>query len=270
MPELPEVETVRRELVGWLSGRTVRQVKRVDAPSGPKYAQLERAAGQRIETARRRGKFLLLPLSGGDELIIHLGMTGVISHRQPTGHLRIVIELDGRAKRRLYFQDVRRFGRMLVVVAGDYRVLPTLHRMGPEPLSPSFTATAFHEALQKSRSATKTLLLSQRPVAGCGNIYADEALWRARVHPRTPANQISKRKAATLHRAIVDVLRAAIEAQGTTLNDYRTVEGGLGAYVEQLLVYGHDGAPCRRCSSLLQKIVLSGRGTHFCGRCQRL
>ncbi len=106
-------------------------------------------------------------------------------------------------------------------------------------------------------------------MAGCGNIYADEALWRARIHPRTPANQLSRRKVAGLRQAIIEVLRAAIEAQGTSLNDYRTVEGELGGYLEQLRVYGHAGDPCPRCSATVQKTVLAGRGTHFCARCQR-
>jgi formamidopyrimidine-DNA glycosylase len=268
MPELPEVETVRRELEPWLIGRTIKRARRADAPAGPKYADLERADGQRILEVNRRGKFLLLPLSGGDELVIHLGMTGIVSHQPPTTHLRVLVDLNGRSKRRLYFRDTRRFGRFLVVPAGDYRSLPTLHRMGPEPLSADFTVTSFHRSLA-SRSVIKALILSQRPVAGVGNIYADESLWRARIHPLTPAGSVSKKKVAGLRTAIIEVLTASIEAQGTTLNDYRTVNGEVGAYLEQLDAYGHDGEPCSRCGATLRKIVVGQRGTHFCPRCQR-
>lgn len=269
MPELPEVETVRRELVPWLTGRAIVAARRVDA-HGPKYANLERAAGQRIESVDRRGKFLLLPLSAGDELVVHLGMTGIISHRQPPGHLRVLLELSGRGKRTLYFQDVRRFGRFLVVPRGDHHTLPTLHRMGPEPLGADFTVAAFAAALGRSRAPIKALLMSQRPVAGVGNIYADESLWRARIHPLTPACEVSRRKIAALRQAIVEVLEASIEAQGTTLNDYRTVNGEVGAYLVQLAAYGHTGEPCHRCSKAIARIVVGGRSSHFCPRCQRV
>ena len=269
MPELPEVETVRRELEPWLRGRRILRARRADAPPGPKYENLERADGQCIEAVRRRGKFLLLPLSGGDELIAHLGMTGIITPRDPNRHVRVVVELSGRKDKRLYFQDVRRFGRFLVVPAGDYRSLPTLHHMGPEPLGDDFDLAAFSSALRRSRAPIKTHIMSQRPVAGVGNIYCDEALWRSRIHPLRPASKISKRKIAALHEAIIAVLEASIQAQGTTLNDYRTVAGEVGAYLEQLDAYGHDGEPCNRCNTRLKKIVVGQRGTHFCPRCQR-
>ncbi len=269
MPELPEVETVRRELVPWLSGRQVKSARRADAPAGPKYANLERADGQRIEEVRRRGKFLLLPLSGGDELIIHLGMTGIISPTKPPGHLRVVVQLSGRRDRTLYFQDVRRFGRFLVVPAGDYRSLPTLHKLGPEPLEGGFGDKQFYTALQRSRSPIKAYIMGQRPVAGVGNIYTDESLWRARIHPLTPANLVSRAKVRALRQAIIEVLQASIVAQGTTLNDYRTVNGEVGAYLSELNAYGHAGKPCVRCQTEIKRIIVGQRGTSFCPRCQR-
>ena len=246
----------------------------MDAEPGPKYAGLERAAGQRIERVGRRGKFLLMPLSRGgceptDELVVHLGMTGVISPCAPAGHLRVRLDLDAGPQPTLYFRDIRRFGRFLVVPAGDYRLLPTLHAMGPEPLSGEFTVRGFHEALSRSSMPVKAHLLSQRPVAGVGNIYADEALWRARIHPATPADLVSRSKARDLHAAIRDVLEESVEAQGTTLNDYRTVNGEVGAFLEQLAVYGHAEEPCRRCGTPLSRTVIGGRSTHFCSRCQR-
>jgi formamidopyrimidine-DNA glycosylase len=269
VPELPEVETVRRELEPWLAGRTILRARREDAPAGPKYAELERADGQRISSVNRRGKFLLLPLSGGDELVIHLGMTGIVSPRRPRGHLRVRMELKGTRRRTLYFQDPRRFGRFLVVAQGDYRSLPTLHHMGPEPLSSAFGPTQLYGALAPSRAPIKALIMSQRPVAGVGNIYADEALWRARIHPLTPACRVGRRKAAALRDAIVEVLTAAIAAQGTTINDYRTVNGEVGGYLDELDAYGHDGEPCHRCGARLRRIVVGQRGTCFCPRCQR-
>jgi formamidopyrimidine-DNA glycosylase len=270
VPELPEVETVRRELAPWLTGRTILAAERL-APPGPKYRDLPRAAGQTLRAVERRGKFLVMPLSGGDELIVHLGMTGVVSHRAPAneGHLRVRLRLSGGPPDTLYFFDPRRFGRFLVVAAGDYRSLPTLAGMGPEPLSPAFTVAGFRRALLRSDSAVKTYLLSQRPVAGVGNIYADEALWRARVHPLSPARHVSAAAAARLHHAIREVLTASLEAQGTTLNDYRTVNGEVGAYLEQLDAYGHAEEPCPRCGRPLRRIVVGQRGTVYCAACQR-
>ena len=185
IPELPEVETVRRELEPWLTGRKILAAELVDAVPGPKYVDLERAVGATITAVNRRGKFLLLPL-GEDELVIHLGMTGIITPQDPEKHVRVRLELSPGANLALYFQDVRRFGRFLVVPAGDYRTLPTLHAMGPEPLSDDFNAEAFAKALKKSSTPIKTYLLSQKPVAGVGNIYADEALWGEQNPPADP------------------------------------------------------------------------------------
>jgi len=272
VPELPEVETVRRELAPWLAGRTVVAAERL-APAGPKYRELERSVGQCIEAVQRRGKFLILPLSGGDEMILHLGMTGVVSPAPPDAaepaHVRVRLRLSGGPPDVLLFRDVRRFGRLLVVPAGDYRGLPTLAAMGPEPLSEAFTLAGFRRSLAGSGMAIKAFLLSQRPVAGVGNIYADEALWRARIHPQTPARRVSRAKAESLRVAIREVLQASIEAQGTTLNDYRTVNGEMGAFLEQLAAYGHSEEPCPRCGAPLRRIVVGQRGTVVCPRCQR-
>ena len=271
MPELPEVETVRRQLAPWLTGRTVRTARRADAPSGPKYAHLERADGQTIRGVERRGKWLILPLSTGDELLIHLGMTGVVSATSPASHHRVTVELEPRGDRdTLYFQDIRRFGRFLVAPAGDYAGLPSLQKMGPEPLSEAFTPELFHANLKRSATAIKQHLMSQRAVAGVGNIYCDEALWIAKIHPRARSNRISRRRAEVLRDAIIDVLRASIERQGTTLRDYRTVDGDSGGYASRLNVYGKTGQPCPRCPDrAVKRILLGQRSTHFCRGCQR-
>ncbi len=269
MPELPEVETVRRELEPWLTGRTILKAERVDAPEGSKYSGLELASGQTIKTVNRRGKFLLLPLSHGDELIIHLGMTGVISPKDPGKHVRVKLSLSEGENPFLFFQDTRRFGRFLLVKAGNYSDLPTLFSMGPEPLSDDFNPGQFKAALQKSAMPIKPYLLSQKPVSGVGNIYADEALWASKVHPLTPAKKVAKRQIPLLVQMIKDVLAASIEAQGTTLNDYRTVNGEVGAYINELKAYGHKEEPCPRCGTAISKIVVAGRGTHFCPKCQK-
>ena len=261
---------MRRELEPWLTKRTILKAERVDAPAGPKYADLERAAGQRIEAVDRRGKFLVLPLSGGDDLIVHLGMTGIIAPTPFEKHVRARLRLDHAEQPTLYFQDVRRFGRFLVVPSGDYSSLPTLHAMGPEPLTGDFNDKQFAAALKKSSTAVKTYLLSQKPVSGVGNIYADEALWGAKIHPLTPANKVPKRQIPLLVAMIKDVLEASIRVQGTTLRDYRTVNGEVGAYLEELNAYAQTEAPCPRCGTPISKIVVAGRGTHFCKKCQKL
>ncbi|MBS3933273.1 MAG: bifunctional DNA-formamidopyrimidine glycosylase/DNA-(apurinic or apyrimidinic site) lyase [Truepera sp.] len=265
IPELPEVETVRLELAPWLTSAVITGTALM-APPGPKYAGLERAVGRRITAVNRRGKFLLLPLDSGDELVIHLGMTGVLSP-QPGSHLRVKLELDT-SPSALYFRDARRFGRFLVVPAGDYTSLPTLAALGPEPLGPDFYPARFAKAL-RVKTAIKTHLLSQRPVAGVGNIYADEALWRARLHPLTPSAHMSARSAARLCQAIKGVLSESLEARGTTLSDYRTVNGAAGGFGSFLQVYGRAGEPCLRCGRTIERLVVAGRGTHHCPRCQQ-
>ena len=278
IPELPEVETVRRELEPWLTGRRILSAALIDAQPGPKYANLKHAEGQQIVRVDRRGKFLLLPLASPDPqrdgterdvLVIHLGMTGVVTHVQPAAHERVRLTLDGRDKTTLHFQDVRRFGRFLLLEEGNPATLPTLAAMGPEPLADDFTTEALWRGVRGREAAIKTLLLSQRPVAGVGNIYADEALWRVGIHPRRPARQLTKKQVVHLHGAIRDVLQASIEAQGTTLYDYRTVNGEVGAYLEKLDAYGHEGEPCRRCGTTIERIVVGQRSSHVCPTCQR-
>ncbi len=263
------METIRQELSPWLTDRTIKNAELVDATPGKKYARLTQAEGKRILTVNRRGKFLLLPLAGDLELVIHLGMTGVLTHKLPKKHVRVRLKLEKGKKPYLYFQDTRRFGRFLVVPKGEYRSLPTLHSMGPEPLEKDFNDQQFARALECSSTAIKTYLLSQKPVAGLGNIYVDEALWKAKIHPLTPAKTL-KKKAPLLRKVIIDTLLASLEAKGTTLSDYRTVNGQVGNYGETLNVYGQQGMPCPNCQTLIEKNILSGRGTHFCPKCQRL
>ena len=256
------------------------------AAPGPKYRGLDRLAGQTIQAVTRRGKFLVLPLERAgerlDDLVVHLGMTGVVSAAAPARpqHLRVSLQLSPGGQvpvilgerqpsgETLYFTDIRRFGRFLVTPAGDYRELPTLHAMGPEPLSDDFTPEGLERALARSGMPVKTYLLSQKPVAGLGNIYVDEALWRSGIHPLTPADAVPQALMAGLHRDIREVLSESIAAEGTTLSDYRTVKGTGGAFQSRLQAYGRSGEPCLLCGSTLERLVVGGRSTHFCPTCQ--
>jgi len=309
VPELPEVETIRRQLGPRLLGRTV-----VDATAYPheKFLPALATVGDAIVGLHRRGKFLIAGLSGPEsdradrELVVHLGMTGQLllddradpvadtrsgsdpvadtrsgsdpvadtrSGSDPVAdtrsgsdpHQRASWSLDDGSV--LRFRDVRRFGRIVVADAGDRSWSATLSQMGPEPFDPTFDAEFLRDRVRRSTRAVKTQLLSQRIVAGVGNIYADEALWAARVHPR--ANRLSRPAAGRLVDALRSVLQAGIDAGGTTLRDYRTADGGSGAFQHELRCYGRAGEPCDRCGGTLRRVVIDARSTTFCATCQR-
>jgi formamidopyrimidine-DNA glycosylase len=196
---------------------------------------------------------------------MHLGMTGAFRFDLTDPYVRARVWLDD--GRELTFRDPRRFGRMAVVDAGDYSSLPTLRDLGPEPLSDDFDVRAFARFLRRSHAPIKPILLSQRAVAGVGNIYADEALWSARINPLS--RHIGKPRAVLLHSAIREVLSSAIEREGTTFRDFQMVNGESGRNAGFLIAYGQAGRPCPRCSTPLRKIVLGGRGTTYCPHCQR-
>ncbi len=266
MPELPEVETIRRQLEPALIGRLV-----VDAWTfgTPKFAAACDIIGAHIDAVGRRGKYLICDLDDDRQLVIHLGMTGVLrissgtAERDP--HLRASWTLDDSTV--VEFSDTRRFGRIAVVPTGNYRTLATLNAIGPEPLSDDFNVVDFHRSLNSSNRSIKTQLLSQRPVAGIGNIYADEALWRARVHPSS--RRIGRPATHRLHAAIRDVLAESIGRRGTTLRDYRTFSGDRGANQNSLQVYGRSGEPCDKCGTELRAFTLDARTTTYCPRCQK-
>jgi formamidopyrimidine-DNA glycosylase len=304
MPELPEVESVRRQLAPELRGRRVVSVWWDPYPR-TRLSDLHLLEGRRLEDVHRRGKYLLCPLSPPDgrtdlELVLHLGMTGSFrlvplpapdAHEEPGSgaddepgpdradedaadgadpdaptHVRASLVLDD--DRVLLFRDPRRFGRMSVVPAGEYRGrIPTLAQLGPEPLSDAFEVGRFAAALAATSAPVKAKLLDQRLVAGVGNIYADEALWRARIHPAS--RRVGRRRAAALHRAIREVLTAAIEREGTTFRDYQMVNGQSGRYVDLLDAYGQGDLPCRRCGTAMRRTVIAQRGTTYCPLCQR-
>jgi formamidopyrimidine-DNA glycosylase len=213
----------------------------------------------------RRGKYLLCPLDRGLELVLHLGMTGVLHFGAADAYTRARVALDD--GRELVFRDVRRFGGLAVVEAGAYGPLPSLARLGPEPLSAEFDPRRFARDLAATRAPVKPYLLSQRPVAGVGNIYADEALWLSRIHPAS--RRVGRGRALALHGAIRQVLTEAIAREGTTFRDYRMVNGESGRNAAYLLAYGQAGRPCPRCGVPLRKVPLGGRGTTFCPACQQ-
>jgi formamidopyrimidine-DNA glycosylase len=263
VPELPEVETVRRQLAPLVVGR------RITAGWGhpsAKFASAPLAAGPAVEAVGRRGKYLLLALDDGRELVVHLGMTGQLRLRTdgPDPHVRAWWALDDGAV--LELRDVRRFGRVGVVQAGDYASLPTLAAQGPEPWDEALDDGGLWRALRRSRVRVKTQLLSQRPLAGVGNIYADEGLWRAGVHPAR--RTVTRAEAAGLLDALRAVLEQGIANGGTTLRDYRTVEGAPGRNQLELGCYGRAGEPCARCGTTLVRSVVDGRGTTHCPACQ--
>jgi formamidopyrimidine-DNA glycosylase len=266
MPELPEVESVRRQLDPELSGRRAVEAWTDPLPTVPReFHDVERLIDRTIESVGRRGKFLICPLDEGLELILHLGMTGSFSFGEPDAWARATVTFDD--GRTLVFRDPRRFGRMAVVDKGDYRGIPTLEALGPEPLSDEFDPAVFAARLARTTSPIKPYLLSQKPVAGVGNIYADEALWLAQIHPLS--RRVGRERAYRLHEAIREVLSGSIEREGTTFRDYQLLTGESGRNVSFLIAYGREGQPCPRCGTPLRKIVLGGRGTTYCPRCQR-
>ncbi len=269
MPELPEVETVRSQLAPRLEGRTLARVEILDprlTRPHDLFEVTEELEGDRVVAVERRGKYLLLRLESGFGLLVHLRMTGGF-HWQPVSHERAVLELDDGT--RLAYRDVRRFGTWLVLE--DAELDPYLAtKNGPEPLGPRFTSRWLADQLGRRRAPLKAVLLDQRVVAGLGNIYADEALWRARVNPQRLANELSADEVARVTRAIRAALRTGIERQGSTLRDYAAPDGTSGSMQDEFRVYGREGEPCSRCRSTITKTRVGGRGTWFCPRCQPL
>jgi formamidopyrimidine-DNA glycosylase len=270
MPELPEVETTRRKIEPLLVGRTLTRIEH-DAPH--KYANTHLAEGRTVTGIGRRGKYLLLQLaaseaaddSGPLELLVHLGMTGGFRLEQGP-HTRVTLHTDEGA---VYFNDARRFGKVAVVRPGEYAAFPTLHGMGPEPLSDDFKEADFVK-LSASAGAVKPWLLSQKPVSGVGNIYADESLWMSQLHPAQ--TRLKPAEAKKLYAAIREVMTAAVAAGGSTLSDgtYQQHDGEAGLFQLRHHAYARNGTPCDRCGTTIEKIVLAQRGTHFCPQCQVL
>ena len=283
MPELPEVETVMRGLAPTMTGAVISraEVRRPDLrwPFPPRMA--ERLTGQQVLGLRRRSKYILADLGSGESLLIHLGMSGrmlisgdplgqfVHDHPAPEKHDHVLLQMDNGA--RITFNDPRRFGAMDLMAtegADRHKLLATI---GPEPLGNDFHEDHLVAALEGRNMPIKSALLDQRIVAGLGNIYVCEALYRAGIHPARKAGRISRQRRAALVPIIRDVLTEAIAAGGSSLRDFRQTDGELGYFQHRFDVYGREGEPCRTpgCDQKIRRIVQSGRSSFYCGQCQR-
>ena len=289
MPELPEVETYVRALEPLLRGKTVlaaeaRWPRIIAAPDASLFRRLIR--GRRFVSFGRRGKYMLFGLDSGETLVVHLRMTGELRLHPPAGprqgddpsasepgaaaapvpvdkHTHLIFELDtGEALR---YRDPRKFGRVWLVA--DTKTV--VGKLGPEPLADGFAPQSLAQALAHRKANVKSLLLNQTVVAGVGNIYADEALFRARIDPRRAGGELAAEEIARLHQGLRDVLQAGIEAQGSSLQNYAPPTGGKGGFQEQFQVFRRGGAPCFRCNTPVSRIVLGQRSTHFCPLCQK-
>jgi formamidopyrimidine-DNA glycosylase len=271
MPELPEVETIRRQLAPRVQGRVLARVRVDDErwcmPLAP--PAMERALqGRRVESLGRRGKYLVWELSGERYLLQHLRMTGNLLYDpadRPV-HTRVAIDLDdGHA---LLYVDARRFGTGQLAEGRDGLDDFLGARLGLEPFDPGFGAEHLRALARDSRAPVKAFLLDQKRVAGVGNIYADEALFRARIHPLRPAGRVTRAQWEALAPAIVETLEAGIAANGASIDDFRHLDGAYGSFQDEFLVHLHEGDPCPRCGGPVRKLVAAGRGTYVCERCQ--
>ncbi len=273
MPELPEVETVRSRLAPALEGRRFEHVAindpRLTRPDDP-FEVARELEGERVTKVDRRGKYLIVRFESGRALLIHLRMTGSLRHANggelgEDPHRRAVVNLDDGSD--VAYRDVRRFGTWLLLEPSDLDTYIDA-RVGPEPLAAAWKAKNLAEKLEHRRAPIKAAILDQRTVAGVGNIYADEALWRAKVHPLTPANELTPDEVKAVHKGIRASLQAGVRRQGSTLRDYQLPDGSSGTAQERFKVYGRAGLPCERCGTPIDKIRVAGRGTYYCPHCQ--
>jgi formamidopyrimidine-DNA glycosylase len=272
MPELPEVETIRRQLAPYVEGRRLDRVEILDArwtrpdPPGPVE---ERLRGAVVERVGRAGKYLVWSLIGDQHLLMHLRMTGSLLFdplAEPV-HTRVRFELDD--GHRLVYVDPRRFGTGHLLDGADERDRYLAERIGVEPFTPQFTVEHLREMARGRRAPVKAFVLDQRRIAGVGNIYADEALFRARIHPLRAAGRLKADDWARVRVGIEEALAEGIEAKGASIDDFRHLDGARGSFQDRFLVHRRAGQPCPRCGSAIRKVVVAGRGTYVCERCQR-
>ncbi|MBA3716782.1 MAG: bifunctional DNA-formamidopyrimidine glycosylase/DNA-(apurinic or apyrimidinic site) lyase [Actinobacteria bacterium] len=274
MPELPEVETIRAQLAPLLEGRCFQRVSILDTrltrPHDPREVAAE-LDGEDVAALERRGKYLVVRFRTGRSLLIHLRMTGSL-HHAPVGTLevdpyrRAVVTLDNGSD--VAYRDVRRFGTWLLLEPGELESYLGV-KVGPEPLGSEFTTRFLRGRLTARKAPLKAALLDQRTVAGLGNIYVDEALWLARLHPLRAAGTATPEEVRAVHRGVRRALQTGIARQGATLRDYRTPDGGSGSMQDEFKVYGRAGEPCPRCGTPIEKTRAGGRGTWYCPACQR-
>ena len=269
MPELPEVETIRRNLAPHVEGRTLERLEILDPrwsrPLAP-HELSDALEGRRIERLGRRGKYLIWELEGEAYLLLHLRMTGtLLLDPDEPAHNRVWFELG---QHRLAFTDPRRFGTGELALGEDALEAFLGERLGVEPLEDAFTAEHLHALARVSRAPIKAFLLDQKRVAGVGNIYADEALFRARIHPLRPANRLTRAQAAALRDGVVASLEAGIAAKGATIDDFRDPYGVSGSFQHEFLIHLREGEECLNCGRPVRKLRAAGRGTYVCEHCQ--
>jgi formamidopyrimidine-DNA glycosylase len=271
MPELPEVETIRRQLAPHLEGRTILRAEILDwrwtRPEDPRAVE-HGLRGAFVERLSRAGKYLVWELSGERYLLAHLRMTGAFLFDPPTepAHTRVRFRLDG--GHLLVYDDPRRFGTGYLIVGAAARDAYLSARLGIEPMTPGFTGAHLRALARDRRAPVKAFILDQRRIAGVGNIYADEALFRARVHPMRPAGKLTLAQWAAVAAGIKEALQAGIDAKGASIDDFRHVDGARGSFQDRFLIHLRAGEPCVRCGRPVRKIVVGGRGTYVCEHCQ--
>lgn len=273
MPELPEVETVKRALSRKVIGKKILKVesnfeKIVASPDFKTFQ--ENVVGKRIESLSRRGKFLLFHLSSGRIMISHLRMTGhwlVAPKIGKNKFMHLLFQLsEGQT---MAYSDIRKFGRVWLIDTEEMGKFKPILKLGPEPLGNEFVFKEFSQKLSKNKSKIKVILLNQQTVAGLGNIYVDEVLHNAGISPRRPANRLKIAEKKQIFEAIRKIIAKAIEFNGTTVVNFTTPEGKGGEFQKQLKVYGKKGNKCLRCKGEIKRIVVAGRGTHYCPNCQK-
>jgi formamidopyrimidine-DNA glycosylase len=281
MPELPEVETIKRGLSPRLRGKVISRILIPPDPKGSRVLRrypsrrrfVRKVTGRKIVSLKRRAKYLLFELDSGETMIIHLGMSGQLLlrplHSAPSSHARIIFTIAGAGE--LFFVDPRKFGEVYLYSEAEGNTVIDPFSLGPEPLGKNFTPEVLESKLRDRRSPIKVALLDQKLIAGLGNIYTDEALFRAGIHPEKAASDLAGQKIKLLHKSIQEVLREAIRLHGTSAADRQYVdsEGALGQFQTRLNVYQRKGEECSRCKTLIETIKLGGRTTHFCPRCQK-
>ena len=271
MPELPEVETIRRHLAPQVEGRVLARLEVLDERWCSPVAGAELAAaveGRRVEALARRGKYLIWELEDDVHLMVHLRMTGtlLLDPPEPPRHRRVRFGFDdGRV---LFFDDPRRFGTGELALGGDARDEFFAARLGVEPFSPDFTSAHLYALTRVSRAPVKAFLLDQRKIAGVGNIYADEALFRAGIHPLRAAGRLTRGQVAALRDGVVASLEEGLAAKGASIDDFRDPDGVQGSFQDRFLVHLREGEPCVVCERPVRKLRAAGRGTYVCERCQ--
>ncbi|MEG1345341.1 MAG: bifunctional DNA-formamidopyrimidine glycosylase/DNA-(apurinic or apyrimidinic site) lyase [Acidaminococcaceae bacterium] len=273
MPELPEVEQVRKTLIPHIVGKIIKKVevrlpRLIQHPSAETFANV--LVGQCIQAVKRKGKYLTLEFQTNLKLVIHLRMTGALiataQGAEEPAYAKVKFELTG--DQTLWFCDIRTFGTLHLIINDDISI-EGYDTLGPEPFSPELTPEYLQTVCQKRKAAIKGVILDQKVIAGLGNIYADEALATAGILPQKPANSLSEKELARLIKGINKVIKQGIKNHGTTFRDYKDGEGKQGSNQHYLLVYGRGGEPCKKCGRLLATTKVAGRGTTYCPHCQQ-